>query len=84
MQWFTMSAPMPPWSPTRRATFVFVPTPSFVATRTGSFIPGKEARKRPANDPGSFSTRSVKVERTEAAIPESSEAFAFTSTPASL
>jgi hypothetical protein len=83
MQWPTMSAPMLRWNPTRRAMRVLVPTPSFVATSTGSFIPGKDARNIPANAPVSVRTRDVNVERTLSAIPSSMEALAFTSTPAS-
>src|SRR5438067_10325896 len=51
MQWFTRSMPMVSCLFIAKAIFNFVPTPSMLATSTGSRIPGKLARNKPPNPP---------------------------------
>src|SRR5512132_1077730 len=50
-QRFTRSAPTVSCLSIANATFNFVPTPSILATRTGSRIPGKFPRNSPPNPP---------------------------------
>src|SRR5438552_9668926 len=50
-QWFTRSMPTVSGLFMAKAIFNFVPTPSMLATSTGSRIPGKLARNNPPNPP---------------------------------
>src|SRR5258707_314409 len=50
-QWFTTSMPTVSCLSIAKAIFSFVPTPSTLATKTGSRIPGKLPRNNPPNPP---------------------------------
>ena len=47
-QWLTRSSPIVSCRFISTATLIFVPTPSMLATSTGSFMLGKAALKKPA------------------------------------
>src|SRR5215831_12420251 len=81
-QWFTRSAPTVSCLSVANATFNFVPTPSMLATRTGSRIPGKFARNNPPNPPIFPSTCGLCVCLTNAPISRFSLFPRSTSTPA--
>ena len=51
MQWFTRSAPTVSCRSSAKAIFNFVPTPSTLATRTGSRIPEKFGANKPPKPP---------------------------------
>src|SRR6516162_2997821 len=81
-QWFTRSAPMVSCLFIANAIFNFVPTPSTLATNTGSRIRGKLARNNPPNPPIFPSTCGPCVSLTNAPIPRFSLFARSTSTPA--
>src|SRR5215831_4928336 len=66
------------------ATFSFVPTPSVLETRTGSFMPAKLQANMPPNEPISERTPGVKVSRASCRIRFFAALDASISTPASL
>src|SRR5215831_12881820 len=81
-QWFTRSAPTVSCLSMAKAIFNFVPTPSTLATNTGSRTPGKLARNNPPNPPIFPSTCGPCVCLTNAPIPRFSLFARSTSTPA--
>src|SRR6516165_2164017 len=81
-QWFTRSAPTVSCLSIANATFNFVPTPSTLATRTGSRMPGKVARNSPPNPPIFPSTCGPCVCLTSVPMPRFNLFARSTSTPA--
>src|SRR4030095_7426906 len=81
-QWFTRSAPTVSCLSIAKAIFNFVPTPSTLATRTGSRIPGKLARNNPPKPPIFPSTFGPCVCLTNAPMPRFNLFARSTSTPA--
>ena len=61
-QWLTRSTPIVRCASVMNATFSFVPTPSALATRMGSFAPVVSSRNSPPNEPISDSTPAVNVD----------------------
>ncbi len=82
MQWFTRSTPTVSCLSIANAIFNFVPTPSMLATSTGSRIPGKLARNNPPNPPIFPSTCGPCVCLTNAPMPRFNLFARSTSTPA--
>src|SRR6266550_654095 len=82
MQWFTRSMPIVSCLFMAKAIFNFVPTPSMLATNTGSRIPGKLARNSPPNPPIFPRTCGPCVCLTNAPMPRFSLLARSTSTPA--
>src|SRR5262249_15433334 len=66
------------------ATFSFVPTPSVLETRTGSFMPAKLQANIPPNEPISERTPGVKVSRASCRMRFFAALDTSISTPASL
>src|SRR6476620_4312404 len=81
-QWFTRSAPTVSCLSIAKAIFNFVPTPSTLATKTGSRIPGKLGRNNPPNPPIFPSTCGPCVCLTNAPMPRFRLFARSTSTPA--
>src|SRR5438034_2205295 len=81
-QWFTRSMPTVSCLFMAKAIFNFVPTPSMLATSTGSRIPGKPARNNPPNPPIFPSTCAPCVCLTNVPILRFSLFAKSTSTPA--
>ena len=65
-QWLTRSAPTVSWRFIANAIFSFVPTPSTLATSTGSRIPEKFGAKSPPKPPIFPRTSGPWVSRTRA------------------
>ena len=67
-----------------KATLSFVPTPSALATRTGSWKRPGSSRNSPPNDPMSDSTAGVKVDRASPRMRRTASLPASMSTPDAL
>ncbi len=80
MQWFTRSWPTVSQMPARRATFIFVPTPSMLLTRIG-LASGKRASKSPPKRPMSLRTPGVLVAFTWDLMRFSASSWRLMSTP---
>src|SRR4029077_13596111 len=81
-QWFTRSTPTVSCLFIAKAIFNFVPTPSTLATNTGSRMPGNLAEKNPPTPPNLPSTCGPCVRVTNAPMPRFSLLARSTSTPA--
>ena len=80
-QWLTRSSPTVSCRPARKATFSLVPTPSALATSTGSRQAAASSLKSPPNKPISESTPGVKVERASCLMRRTASLPASMSTP---
>ena len=83
-QWLTRSRPTVSWMPVMKATRSLVPTPSALATSTGSRIPAEDSENRPPKDPISESTPGVNVPFASERMRRTTSLPASMSTPDSL
>ncbi len=80
-QWLTRSTPIVEWTPVMNASRSLVPTPSALATSTGSDTPAAPSWNRPPNEPISDSTPLVKVPRASDLMRRTTSLPASMSTP---